>query len=1157
MVSSAFSTATPRAGGQWLTLDHSPVEEGTWVRLSVRHDYAAQTWSVWIDDVRYAQDLGFRDTVPAFSHLQFDQLNALDDVSVGATEPAVLDNDGDGLTNAQELTLGTDPENADTSGDGMGDGDKVQFGLDPLANDTFIAQLQPDGQGGYFWQTEFSAAEGFVPGALHGQDDWMASAAEVSADGTTTFADPLSTASMERFFGAHGHSALWLDFRARLTPGELPEFVTDGGLPLSLVFGFRSEQTLSTYDAVAGIWTDFPTEANASDWNNYVVHLDYTTGRAILLVNGTLIAADLPFLNSAGSSLSRLRILQDALEEALDDPGPATEFDRITLATAEPADLDFSGDGMTNAEKRGLGLDPWINDNSGDGFPDVWLLAYDFDPLEGLDPQGDADNDGLSNANEYAFGTDPTNPDTDGDSVSDFFEIYRDTDPLLHDNNETVSDMTMPWLAAAIGSSRSDSLKVGDAFTLLSDGPGFATHARDGVAFLHRDTEGDFELVARVSIPSQAEPGWRAGLMLRETMDSRSAMAGIFISRNGTLYYHDRSESGGKVGSSSEGLFRSEMPAWLKLQRQGGIISAYTSPDGVSWQLYRTTTLSLPNAALGGFAVASGNAGEIAGATFSEVTFSESLAPSMAAGFGQVVPNNYNLDDSDGDGISDIREVKQFFTDPHALDVGSAVTVAERRPRDMSVVEGQWVGYGDGRYADTIRGTLGWDVTLSEAGILDLLVEAGFRTNSTNDPVFAIQVEVDGIPVGRLLYDVEGSATSTSGLLLPWLEAGEHQIRLRLENTHLFRKIRIQNARLLRHGGADSNGDGTPDWMANRLAHMNGVHASTIESLTSPLSVTGKALHPLFTFVEGEPVQPGPDNQWFVDVALNPEGDTPIHVEHENGGLRSELSAAWVETNLLSEHPTLLLRSGDSLRLAARQQGMSEAATSRISVNGTQIYDGAAEESVIHAFTEAGEYSVIGEIQDSGSIVTGSLNVLVIEGSFDGDPLAIRQQSRRWVGSTLPPELVVEADRRMAFATYSTTGDIRRFNVRTDTIDDRFVWARLGETGPIVAAATVRGLEIASLSSSGIFIEQTYPDGVQEIRMPVVASRITDDMSVSLEIFIAGVLFEDGTTDKVLVPGDFDEMGVAFVRFLKSPGRSATCHRTRVFQDSLYIGRNK
>jgi len=47
-----------------------------------------------------------------------------------------LDSDGDGLTDEQEIELGTDPNNPDTDGDGISDGREKELGTDPLKKDT-------------------------------------------------------------------------------------------------------------------------------------------------------------------------------------------------------------------------------------------------------------------------------------------------------------------------------------------------------------------------------------------------------------------------------------------------------------------------------------------------------------------------------------------------------------------------------------------------------------------------------------------------------------------------------------------------------------------------------------------------------------------------------------------------------------------------------------------------------------------------------------------------------------------------------------------------------------------------------------------------------------------------------------------------------------
>lgn len=163
-----------QAVGPALPVDTTGIA-ASWHRLTLRLNYAAQTWDFYLDGAMVISDLAFR--LNSASYLAFftatGQLAAtgnFDDFYAGTDNPLFvdanndgiddawetahglslsvnqrnLDPDGDGLTNIEEYVLGTDPGLADSDSDGMPDGWEVHHGLNPRVAD---GAEDPDGDG--------------------------------------------------------------------------------------------------------------------------------------------------------------------------------------------------------------------------------------------------------------------------------------------------------------------------------------------------------------------------------------------------------------------------------------------------------------------------------------------------------------------------------------------------------------------------------------------------------------------------------------------------------------------------------------------------------------------------------------------------------------------------------------------------------------------------------------------------------------------------------------------------------------------------------------------------------------------------------------------------------------------------------------------------
>ncbi|MFM6946911.1 MAG: tandem-95 repeat protein [Flavobacteriales bacterium] len=319
-----------------------------------------------------------------------------------ANDP-IQDCDNDGLTNAQELALGTDPFNPDSDGDGVLDGTEVADGTNPnnpcslvLASQTLTptnawTNLDCDNDGLTNGQELALGTDPFNPDS---DGDGVLDGTEV-ADGTN--------------------------------PNN----------PCSLVY---ANQTL--------------TPSNA--WMNLDCDNDG-------LSNGTeqQLGTDPANPDSDGDGVLDGTEVADGTNPT--DPCSLILASQSVAPSTTWGGLDCDNDGLTNDQEITAGTNPFNPDSDGDGVTDGTEVADGTNPTDPCSlifasqnttpttawANLDCDNDGLTNGTEVNLGSDPNNPDTDGDGVPDNTEVQEGTNPANPCDYNLVSQTMTPSSAWA------------------------------------------------------------------------------------------------------------------------------------------------------------------------------------------------------------------------------------------------------------------------------------------------------------------------------------------------------------------------------------------------------------------------------------------------------------------------------------------------------------------------------------------------------------------------------------------------------------------------------------------------------------------------------------------------------------------------------------
>ncbi|HOL88437.1 MAG TPA: hypothetical protein PK965_04345 [Anaerohalosphaeraceae bacterium] len=141
----------------------------------------------------------------------------------------------------------------------------------------------------------------------------------------------------------------------------------------------------------------------------------------------------------------------------------------------------------------------------------------------------------------------------------------------------------------------------------------------DEFHFVYQPYSGNVQIEVRVSSQT-ATDGWaKAGLMIRETLDSSSKHVMMIVTPSNGSSFQYRTAAGG-ISYHDTPFNGLTTPCRLKLLRVGNVFKGYSSSDGSNWTLISTVTISMSSTVYIGLCVTAHSDGQISTAVFDEVS---------------------------------------------------------------------------------------------------------------------------------------------------------------------------------------------------------------------------------------------------------------------------------------------------------------------------------------------------------------------------------------------------------------------------------------------------------------------------------------------------------------------------------------------------------
>lgn len=508
--------------------------------------------------------------------------------------------------------------------------------------------------------------------------------------------------------------------------------------------------------------------------------------------------------------------------------------------------------------------------------------------------------------------------------------------------------------------------------------------------------------------------------------------------------------------------------------------------------------------------------------------------------------------DTDGDGMNDYLELFLSFSDALVTDFDGTSDIADSvAGAEADSFTGEWEVAGSTLKSIGRRGTVNYTVTVPSDNVY-LLEVFGDMINSTAEGMAAT---IDGHYVGANLLEGDSSVK----FFTTWLKAGTHSVALKWNNLLDGPQLIIKEVKLSSLGGPDNNGNGRADWIDNRLKAMVSVDNTDIISKTSPYCLEGNASYiDMIDLSDGSQPKHGAGERWYANVPLSASGTTPLTVSFQDAAVMRSVNISWQTFNILNESD-ISVRKNDSLLFNACPTGATNGMV-EIKIGSLAPYITDVANPIAHQFSQAGTYLITGKYTDNSIVMTNSIKVSVIEAAFPTNELPVMLERQRLVNCPNMPfanNVVIEADSFNEITNVTKYGvNSTRFYITPREVDSQhYMVARLGADGAILDNMQLLGFWGEGSIDKSVYRIDTLPDGSDVSQCRMITDNLPENVHIKLWILKTGVVFDDGTTVRIITAADVSDTGEYIYNMISPDNFGTICHIQDVYDGTTLVGR--